>query len=152
MHRTGFDIDRLYGCDARHRGCDLLRCKAPPLCNDRRPPHSLGDRLDTADAAPGRTRNVPPPLVDEFGVGRGEPHPEFDTILKFDDVERDNLLRELHDSFAKAEAYSEVAQIFRRSHHHGVSAAIVRQRDRRLLRDEARAVVEVAVAPDLTTD
>ena len=90
--------------------------------------------------------------LSEFGLGRRQPHPQLDAVVEFDDIERVDLVRRLHDAFAEAEADREIPQVLRRAHHHGVGAAIIGQRQRGLLRDQARAFAEAAVAPDLPID
>ena len=77
---------------------------ARPLGHDRGRPHGFGDRIDAADAAAGRARDMPPPLVERSALRRCQPHPQLDAVVEFDDIERVDLVRRLHDAFAEAEA------------------------------------------------
>ncbi|MGY4550115.1 hypothetical protein ACVMDO_005544 [Bradyrhizobium sp. USDA 4513] len=108
----------------------------------------LADGIEPAQAAAGRSGDVAPSLGDPLGPVGPEPHPKLDAVIELDDVEGLDLVGRLHDAFAQAEAHGEVAEVLGRAHHHGVGAAIIGQRERRLLRDQARAVAEDAVTPD----
>ena len=126
------------------------RRKRPAFGDDRGGTDRFGDRLDAAEAAAGRARDMAPPLVEPLGVRRLEPHPQLDAVVELDDVERADLVGGLHDAFAEAEADREIPQVLRRRHHHGVGAAIVGEGDRGLLRDRRGALADAAVAPDPT--
>src|ERR1700730_9262094 len=93
-----------------------------------------------------------PTLADAFGLVLRQPHPQFDAVVEIDDVKRTDIFRRLHDAFADAESDGEILQVPRRSHHDGIGAPIIGQRDRGFLRDQPRALAAITIAPDLTTD
>src|SRR5260370_7627645 len=85
--------------------------------------------MDTADPAPGGAGHIPPPLIDSHGSGWCQPHPELNAIIELDDIQRVDLVRRLRDALPEAETNSEIPQILRSSHHHGVRAAVIGQRN-----------------------
>ena len=126
---------RCNGVTARHRRHDLSRGKAASSWYDCRRANGFRNGLDAANTAAGGTGDMAPPLVDQRGAGWPQPHPQFDAVVEFDNVETVDLVGGLHDAFAEAEADGEIAQILRRAHHDGVGAAIIGQRDCGLFRN-----------------
>src|SRR5258708_4782287 len=92
---------------------------------------------------------MPPPLGEPVGFRLRQPHPQLDAVIEMHDVQRFDIVRKLHDAYAEAESNREILQIQRRSHHDGIGAAIVGQRDWGFFRYSARAFACAAVAPDL---
>src|SRR6266700_4117408 len=152
MHGAGLSVDLLQRREPSHRRCDLLSGKATTLGDDRGRPDRFCDGVDAADAAAGRTRDLAPPLADALGPGGCKPHPQLDAIVEVDDVERKDLVRRLYDAFAEAEADRKVLEIMRRRHHHGIGAAIIGQRDRRLLWHKPCAALDAPAAPGPAVD
>ena len=95
---------------------------------------------------------MPPPLVEAIRVRWLEPHPQLDAVVEMHDIERTDIVRGLHDAFAEAEPDREIPQVLRRSHHHGIGAAIVGQGKRGLLGNRAPATACATLAPDLAID
>src|SRR6185437_4423623 len=72
---------------------------------------------------------------------------QLDAVIELDDIEGFDVVGRLQDAFVEAEADGEIRQVLRRAHHHGVGTAIIGQRQRGLLRNDARALGETAVSP-----
>ncbi|OIQ68479.1 hypothetical protein GALL_499290 [mine drainage metagenome] len=150
VYRTGLDVDGLQWRNALHRRHHLSRREAPALRDDGRGAHGFGNRVDPAYTATGGTRDAPPPFIEPIRIRLREPHSQLDAVVEIDDIERTDIVRGLHDPLSEAEPDREIRQILRRAHHHGISAAIIGDRDRGLFRNGTRARAYAAVAPDLT--
>src|SRR5260370_24608767 len=93
---------------------------------------------------------MPPSLVEAIRPGWRKPHSQLDAVVKMNNVQRFDLVGELDDTFAQAEADREIAQVLRRAHHHRIGAAVVGQGDRGLFGNGTRTFAEADCAPDLT--
>ncbi len=98
---------------------------SPRLDNGSRP-HRLGDRVDAAQAAAGRSRDMPAPLAEPRRTRGLQPHLHVDTIVEGDDIDRDDVILAVDDTLGQAESHRKIFEISRRSHHDGVGAAVIR--------------------------
>src|SRR5258708_5951304 len=93
---------------------------------------------------------MPPSLVQAIRPGWRKPHPQLDAVVKMNNVQRFDVVGELDDTFAEAEADGEIAEVLRRTHHHSIGSAVVGQRDSGLFGNGTQTFAEAACAPDLT--
>ena len=106
--------------------------------------------FDAADAAAGGARDMPPSLADARGLVDDASHirssmPSSSSTISSDSISSGDCTM----PSLRLKPMAKSAQILRRAHHDGIGAAIIGQRQRGLLRDQARALAETAVAPDL---
>src|SRR5580700_10766567 len=100
MNRSGLDVERLTRGEIPHGGHDLLRRELPAVSDNGRGTHRFRDRFDAAQSAPGRPRNMPPPLPKAIGLWPAEPHPQFDTVTKRHEVQRFDIGTRVDNAFA----------------------------------------------------
>ncbi len=86
MNRAGLDVELLTRREIAHGGHDLFRRELPAVSDNGRGPHDFCDRLDAAQSAPCRPRDMSPPLPQAIGFWLIEPHPQFDTVTKTQEV------------------------------------------------------------------
>ena len=140
MDGAGFAVERLRRRQRIKRTHDVVRpersprpapCAAPAW-----PPPAIRSRT-------GRSRSVRQGAVAarriRCAARLGEPHAQLDAEFLLDDIQPLDFVDRRHDAFGQAEAERKVFEILRRRHHHGVGAAVIGERDRRLLRDRALA-------------
>ena len=80
-------VDRLARRDGVDRPHDVARREKLAVGDDERGPHRLGQRLDAAQPASGRPREMPPARLQAGGARLGEPHPQLDPDLLVDDLQ-----------------------------------------------------------------
>ena len=113
---------------------------ASAFVHARHRPHRFGEALDAAQAAAGRPGQVPPPFGERVrrAARRATCAARCRAVVAdrlLDDVEFSDVVRRADDAFGEAEADGEILKVLRRRHHDGVSAAVIGEGDRRLLRN-----------------
>src|ERR1700738_1798954 len=86
MNRPRLDVELLMRWYILHRNHDLLWREFLAVPDNSRGTHGFCDRIDTAQSAPCRPRNMPPSLLQTIGFWLAEPHPQFDTVIERHDV------------------------------------------------------------------
>src|SRR5271170_2128437 len=115
MNSAGLDVDRLQRRKAGRRRHQLARRKRASLRDNGGRAYSLRDRIDSAEPAAGRSRNMSPPLTQMRGFLVRQPHPQFDAVVEIDDLEGDDFFRGSDDPFVEAEADGKILEILRRA-------------------------------------
>ena len=146
-------VQRLPRRQRLKRAHDLVRGENLSVLHVRHRAKRLGETLDPAQAATGRSSHV----TATAGQGRvgprlGQPHAQLNTDILLDDLELADFFRRGDDSLGETEADRKVVQILRRRHHHGVRRAVVGKGDGGLFRNDTLAFGDVAISPDHALD
>src|SRR5882757_2837276 len=149
MNSARLHVEPLTRWQALHGSHDLLRRELPAMTNGGCRTHRFRDRFDAAQSAARRPGHAPPSLLQAIGSRLTKPHPQLDTVIEVDDVQRVDIGRRVDDAFAQAEAEREVLQILRCRHHYGIGAAVIGDRYRGLLWNRTTARARSACPPTL---
>src|SRR5437660_3370556 len=91
MYRTRLNVEFLTRSQAPHGNHDLFRRELPATTDNCHGTRRFCDRFDTAQSAPRRSRDMPPPLPQTVGSWLTEPRPQFDSRIDMEDVQRTNV-------------------------------------------------------------
>src|SRR5437660_10465716 len=100
MYRTRLNVEFLTRSQAPHGNHDLFRRELPAMADNCHGTHRFRDRFHTAQSAPCRSRDLPPPPPQTVSSWLIEPHPQFDSRIDMEDVQRTNVSRRGDNAFA----------------------------------------------------
>src|SRR5260370_856792 len=120
MYGSRFPVELLEPGKAGHGVHDLPGREFPARPNHPPRPRCFRVRMDATQAAARRSRDLASPPLQPVRIWFVEPDPKFDTIGQLKHLKGLNVAGTIDDAFVEAEAESEILEIQRRRHHHGV--------------------------------